>query len=58
MSAAETFLVALTVAGALFYLGRRAWRRLAGRGGGCCGQCPAARKIRLAGRDGRGSIKA
>lgn len=55
----ETFLVALAVAGALFYLGRRAWRRLAGKGGGCCGQCPVApRKIRLAGSNGRGSIKA
>ena len=59
MSAVETLLVGLLVAGALGYLGRCAWRRLAGHGAGCCGNCPVAPgKIRLAGRRGGESIKA
>jgi hypothetical protein len=54
----EAILVGLAIAGALFYLGRRAWRRLAGRGAGCCGNCPVGPdKIRLVGRGDRESIK-
>jgi hypothetical protein len=49
MSMIESILVALVVGGAALYLLRRAWRRLARPGGGCCGRCPmAGPKIRLA----------
>lgn len=54
----ETLLLVIVVGGALFYLGRRAWLRLRGARGSCCGGCPlGSSKIGLAGRPGRGFIE-
>jgi len=53
----ETLLLFLLVGGALLYLGRRAWRRLRGARGHCCGGCPVAPpQIRLVARPVQGSI--
>ena len=57
MSVTEAIVLALIVAGAVFYLVRRAWVRFAGRGAGCCRGCPVGgEKIRLAGETKRESI--
>ena len=56
MSALEYFFVALAVAGAAFYLARRAWRRFAGRGTGCCGNCPVGPRRDPAGRSGHAGV--
>ena len=51
----EALLLVIVVGGAIFYLGRRAWLRLRGARGSCCGGCPVGPpKIGLAGRPGRG----
>ena len=51
----EALLLVIVVGGAIFYLGRRAWLRLRGARGSCCGGCQVGPpKIGLAGRPGRG----
>jgi hypothetical protein len=57
MSVVEYLVTVLAVAGALFYLGRRWWRKF--RSGGCCGaSCPvASSKIRLAAPERRASTE-